>query len=261
MPAINISLAAYPGRHHIDAANDATTAIQTGDLVEPSLGSIVADHIQLVPQSAGRLDAEMCELLMQAHPATQFRLHANVAVLSGQRLVADLSNAHEHLDYFKRLAMLSADLGAPAYTAHAGYRQMASMSSMLDNARRLADIFECPVGVEGLYPTRGDPYLVSNWDEYLQLFQSGIPYAIDLSHLNILAAQSKHREDGLVREMLASEKCIEVHLSDNDGTGDWHQVCETQIWWHDLLPHINENAVVFTEGNHRKKRKPPVTPA
>jgi hypothetical protein len=57
-----------------------------------------------------------------------------------------------------------------------------------------------------------------------------------------------------VRDMLACERCIEVHVSANDGRGDWHQVCEQPPWWWPLLQYINPKAVVFSEGNHRRKR-------
>ena len=128
---------------------------------------------------------------------------------------------------------------------------------MLDNARRCADLFECPVGVEGQYPAKGDPWLVSKWTEYRWLFESGVPYAIDVSHLNVLAARTGVRDDALLQEMLACDRCIEVHVSDNDGQGDWHQVCERPAWWFPLLHHINPNAVIFSEGNHRRRRSTP----
>lgn len=54
--------------------------------------------------------------------------------------------------------------------------------------------------------------------------------------------------------MLACDRCIEVHVSDNDGSGDWHQVCQATPWWAPLLSHINNQAVVFSEGNHRQHR-------
>jgi hypothetical protein len=81
-----------------------------------------------------------------------------------------------------------------------------------------------------------------------------VPYALDLSHLHILATRTGRRETTLVAEMLACERCIEVHVSDNDGQGDWHQVCAEPPWWHPLLPHIHPHAVVFSEGNHRRAR-------
>ncbi|MDO9093623.1 MAG: hypothetical protein Q8R98_14850 [Rubrivivax sp.] len=125
---------------------------------------------------------------------------------------------------------------------------------MLDHTRRCADLFGCAVGVEGQYPAAGDPWLVSTWPEYRRLFESGVPYAIDLSHLHILACHSGVHDDALVRDMLACDRCIEVHVSANDGRGDWHQVCEQPPWWWPLLQYINPKAVVFSEGNHRRKR-------
>lgn len=244
----HVSLACWPGQRHELAARQLQQ-----DLSEPLLGRLSTAHVQLVPQSFGVLTEAAADCLLAAFPDSRFRLHANVRVLPAL-CIADLSGYRSHADWFRQAARISRRLAAPAYTAHSGARAEVTLAEMLDNARRCADLFECPVGVEGQYPAQGDPWLVSSWAEYRQLFESGVPYAIDLSHLNILATRSGVRDDALLREMLACDRCIEVHVSDNDGQGDWHQVCETPAWWFPLLRHINPNAVVFSEGNHRRKR-------
>ena len=75
----------------------------------------------------------------------------------------------------------------------------------------------------------------------------------DLNRL-LITIRNAMDKTTLVAEMLACERCIEVHVSDNDGQGDWHQVCAEPPWWHPLLPHIHPHAVVFSEGNHRRAR-------
>ena len=223
-----------------------------GTLTEEVFGVIGAAHVQLVPQSFGLLSPDLCGSLTEAYPETRFRLHANVRIMR-KHVVADLSGLRIHQHWFEQAASISKLLRAAAYTAHSGRRTEASMEEMLDNARRLADLFECPVGVEGQYPTQGDHLLVASWAEYRRLFDSGVPYALDLSHLNILAHASGSREMQLVQEMLSCERCIEVHVSDNDGSGDWHQVCEQPCWWLELMPHVHRDSVIFTEGNHRRR--------
>jgi len=74
--------------------------------------------------------------------------------------------------------------------------------------------------------------------------------------LNILAHRTGRTERGLVQEMMNCERCIELHVSDNDGRGDSHQVCEQQSWWFSLLAALNPKTVVFTEGNQLRKRNP-----
>ena len=72
---------------------------------------------------------------------------------------------------------------------------------MFDKARRCSDLFGCPVAIEGQYPAAGDdPHklLVSSWPEYRAVLDSGVPYALDLSHLNILAHRTGQRDDTLV---------------------------------------------------------------
>ncbi len=247
---VRLSLAAFPGLRHEAAVELAHSRIHE----EALFGRLATDHLQLVPQNHGWMTGELCHTLRQAYPNTAFRLHANVRVLR-EYVVADLSGFDLHHGWFEHAAGLSRILGATGYTAHAGVRAEASMAEMLDNARRAADLFECAVGVEGMYPTLADTYLVSTWGEYRELFESGVPYALDLSHLNILAKATGRQEQTLVTEMLACERCIEVHVSDNNGTGDQHRVCETAPWWWPLLSHVNEQAIVFSEGNHRRKGK------
>lgn len=246
-----VSLACLPGMRHDQAAQRLVEPIS-----EPCFGQLSIEHVQLVPQSFGVLTEELADGLVSGYPGTRFRLHANVRVLAAHR-VADLSGFNLHRDWFEQAARISRRIAAPAYTAHPGLRVEASLAEVLDRARRCADVFGCVVGVEGQYPVLRDALLVSTWNEYRQLFESGVPYAIDLSHVHILATRTRLREEGLLAEMLACERCIEVHVSDNDGSGDWHQVCHSAPWWMPLLRHINNHAVIFSEGNHRRHRSVP----
>ncbi len=245
----HVSLACWPGLRHEEAARclDAPP-------VEPCFGRLSVAHVQLVPQSMGMLDPELAVMLRKAFPATRFRLHANVRVLP-RHVIADLSNFAVNAEWFFQAAHISQRLDAPAYTAHAGRRSQASLGEMLDNARRCADVFGCPVGVEGHYPTPHDTWLVSSWEEYRMVFESGVPYALDLSHLHIVATHSGRREEALVAEMLACERCLEIHVSANDGRGDRHDVCGEPPWWFALLPRAHPDAVIFSEGNHRRERR------
>jgi hypothetical protein len=228
----------------------------TGAAAEPLFGALSVEHVQVVPQSTGVFDEPLAEVFRESWPATTFRLHANVRVL-GERRVADLSGFDVHRDWFKQAACVHRTLGARAYSAHSGLRAQASFDQMLDHARRCAELFDCPVAVEGQYPLSGgepDKFLVSSWAEYEALLDSGLPFAIDLSHLNILAHRSGVVEMTLARELVSSEQCLEVHVSHNDGCGDWHQVCDHRPWWWELLGHIQPDAVIFSEGNHRRLR-------
>lgn len=247
--SVCISLACWPGLRHENALGMLT---QTHS--EPLFGELSTAHIQLVPQSFGTLTDELVDSMLSTFPSVQFRLHANVRVLPSHRL-ADLSNFGTHVEWFRRAASVSQRLGAPVYSAHSGRRANADLPTVLDNARRCADLFGCAVAIEGQYPATGDALLVATWGEYRTLFESGVPYALDLSHLNIVAAQSRTRDDGLLRELIACERCIEIHVSDNNGNGDSHRMCSEPPWWVECLPYANPAAVVFTEGNHRLQGK------
>lgn len=224
---------------------------------DPLFGKLCLDQVQLVPQMAGRLTLEVAEKLREELPETSFRLHANVRVLPEHRL-ADLSSYASEQPWFMQAARVSKALGAQAYTAHAGRRANASLQQVFDNARRATDLFGCPVGVEGLYPSTRDDWLLWTWREYRQLLTAGVCFALDLSHLHILATQSGRFERGLVQELLASCYCLEVHVSHNDGDRDAHIPCPaTAPWWHPLLkkaftdPDHSNGCVIFSEGNLR----------
>ncbi len=245
----HVSLAGWPGLRHEDAAG-----YLTAPPTEPCFGLLSSEHVQLVPQSRGQLDDRLVDALRTAHPGTRFRLHANVHVLP-RHVMADLSSFDTHSAWFEQAARLSRRLSAPAYTAHAGRRDQATLTQVLDNVRRCAELFGCPVGVEGHYPTRGQTWLIANWEEYRLLFESGAPYALDLSHLHIVATQSGRTEDTLVAEMLSCERCLEIHVSANDGLGDRHDLCAEPPWWHPLLAHAHPDVVLFSEGNHLRHER------
>lgn len=252
---VNVSLACFPGLRHEAAAKVAHDGSVSGLLFEPGVGRLVCEHVQLVPQNMGQLTEEVALGLKELYPSTRFRLHANVRVLR-RHVLADLSNLDDNSEWFTEAARVNSLLGSHGFSAHSGRRRDATMEQVLENTRRAADLFGCAVSIEGQYPSQNDEYLVSSWDEYRQVLNSGVPFALDLSHLNIVAYRSRRREDSLVQEMLASPACLEVHVSDNDGRGDQHRTCEGPAWWSDLIKSINPDAVIFSEGNHRFKLDP-----
>ncbi|MFT4066710.1 hypothetical protein [Paraburkholderia sp.] len=243
----NVSLAAWPGLRFEEALEAAIRRPSR----EPLLGTLALDHVQLCPQNQGVLTQELAENLCRQFPQIRFRLHANVRVMPARR-IADWADWSEPDPYWQTLAARSRSLRAPAYTAHAGRRDRCTLSKLFENARRATALFGCVTGIEGHYPTRNNQNLISDWHEYRTLFDSGIPYALDLSHLNIVAARTRRCELPMVREMLACERCIEVHLSGNNGTGDEHRVLEQEPWWWSLLDFIHDRAVIFSEGNQRR---------
>ena len=232
-------------------------------MTEPTFGTLATDHLQLCPQNTGRLTEELATQLAERY-TSRLRLHANVYIMREMRMV-DASNYFQNQDWFQQAARISSLLNAPAYTMHAGSRANCTLRQMFEHVRAIQDKFDCPVGVEGMYPARGgsihsDKYLLSTWEEYSELLESGLNYALDLSHLNILARHTRKKETNLVSELLASERCIEIHVSHNDGFRDSHQVMPTQgeaqgVWWYPLLAPANPNAIIFSEGNQREQMK------
>ena len=242
---VNVSLASWPMMRHEDALQSALEGVS-----DPVFGALAIDHVQLVPQNRGVLTSEHVASLRTRAPQTQFRLHANVRVLPEQRF-ADLTNAHMHWDYFTQLAVVHRATAAGVYSAHSGLKAEGSWQDTVNNVQRLEDLLGCPVAIEGQYPST-KPMHLSTWAEYEALLHSDLHYALDLSHLHIVATKSRRVELSLTRELLANPRCLEVHLSDNDGKGDWHALCGRDVWWMQALDAVHADAVVFSEGNQRR---------
>ena len=251
---VNLSLASYPRLGFMDAMLQASSQKPA----ENGIGNLSLNHVQLCPQNRGVLDVETADALMTAFPETQFRLHANVRVHRSPKIL-DWADWNEDRSYWTDLAGLSKRLRAPAYTAHAGLRSKANLETVLDVLSRAEQVFECPVAVEHHYPTRSNQFLLSTWKEMEMLLESNAKYVIDLSHMMIIAHMTRRRNDALVRELLSSDRCIEVHLSWNDGFHDQHHRLPESVeecWWWDLIGSIHPSAVVFSEGMHREKLNP-----
>lgn len=192
-------------------------------------------------------------------PGNDFQLHSNLALRPGPPARIDASTVSAGtLPWFRRIADLSRRLGAARYSLHAGYRRDCSLPQLADHLRRLVQHMELPVAVEGLYPARHDPFLLSTWAEYRWLLDEAPDrpgFAIDLSHLHIL--HCNHPADpGLVRALLSSPRCLEIHLSDNDGRADQHRPLpdppDRRWWWPLLLEAMRwSRAEVFDEAAQR----------
>jgi hypothetical protein len=71
-----------------------------------------------------------------------------------------------------------------------------------------------------------------------------------------VATASGYVEWNLLRELLASPQCIEVHLSGNDGSADQHHALDVDAvpWWWSLLACVNPDAVIFSEGRQAHRQ-------
>ncbi|MBN6739611.1 hypothetical protein JKG47_03530 [Acidithiobacillus sp. MC6.1] len=223
----------------------------------PLLGRISVDKVQIGPQNCSRkikIDAEMLDDLQARFPETRFRVHANVRVLD-ESCNFDLASMGHFLSYRAALVPVLRHLGEP-YTIHAGRRRwMVPLHAQISRCKKLEDDAGVPVGIEGLYPDAMDGNTCSTWGDYEQVLRSDVRYALDLSHLNIVRAVHGEAPDGLVREMLESPNCIEVHLSGNDGMADRHLALgNVPFWWTDY----REAAIhgdVFYEGRTKAQEE------
>ena len=218
-------------------------------------GNCSLDHIQLCPQTPDVYSESLLDEIQQKFPNTKFRLHANIRVKTGVQFIDASSYSKETHWYFERISELSNHINAPLYSLHAGLRDKCTMKQLFQNAECIQSIFDVPALIEGMYPTPDNKYLVSTWKEYQILKDSGLPYAVDLSHLNIVGCTEGYNTD-MIYDLIAHENCLEIHISHNSGKADSHRpISKTQwqeLWWKEswlaALQHRSQIPQHFTEG-------------
>lgn len=226
-------------------------------------GALSSKHVQLCPQSAGVLTEERAEYLSNKYSSINIRLHANVRVFK-EKLIFDMSTwSKDRSYYYQALADRMLRLGANMFSLHAGYHsQCPTLENLWDNIEYVRDCVQkasggqVDVAVEGLYPSSHQPQWLSSWQEYELLLSKNIPFAIDLSHLKIVAKKENIWKSDLVRDLLSSPLCVEIHVSDNDGLRDRHHQTHIHPVWMDDFKNasIGKQCVVFSEGNLIPKR-------
>jgi len=215
--------------------------------------------VQLCPQSRQVLDEAAVDHLKARWPERRWRLHANPKLWDLPPIFYDASTVSAHFDScFRPLARLSARLGADVYSLHAGRTQNASRAQLLDNLARLEDLFGCPVAVEGMYPDRRQRFHVADSEGYQWLLQSGAAMAIDVSHLHIVRCMESGFDEELLEALLESDRCLEVHLSHNNGRADQHrELPQEPPWWWSAVCQARARRpelLVFYESNRRQRR-------
>lgn len=243
---VNATTACIPGKSHLYAAEQIAAGID-----QRPWGRLAHGQVQLCPQNFGILDEVTIDQVSAALPGAQLRLHATVRTMREKFLGDDTWLSERSLPYYRRMAELSKYMRAPAYTFHAGTRAGGSFADCVKMAFDLEDLFGIPVGIEGQYPAL-TAYHVATWDEYRALMESGAKYAVDVSHLNIVARGGKEVDLGLLLDMMSNPNCIEIHVSDNPGDSDRHWMVKPNStpWWMESLrtaAKANPAAPIFTE--------------
>lgn len=219
-------------------------------------GELCFDKVQICPQHQQRLDQKVIEELKEAYPQTQFRLHANCWVHTERNIDGlDLSNlTQENISLFEPLAKAHQQLNGDVYSLHAGYIEQCNREDLSDHIRRAEDLFDCPVAVEPLYPSEKN-YHLSSFDDLKWLLDQDLPFALDLSHYQIMARHEQYDIHApLLIDLLESPNCLEIHVSDNNGQRDAHATLQQEPWYWSFLVDAykrNPSLNVFTEGNQR----------
>ena len=260
-PSIQATTAQFPGYTFEEACDRIAEGVTEG------FGLVRMEHVQLCPQASDFVDEICIQKLQKKYPKTKFRLHANVRIDRVLRILDASKYSKQNKWYYQRLAELSEQLSASGYSLHSGYRKNASLEKMKNNVLEIQSFFSCDVMVEGMYPNERKDLLIKNWEEYEWLLNSGLLYAVDLSHLNIVKKRLDTVDLGLVYDLLSHPNCREVHLSHNHGNNDSHRQLKSKFyedsWWKDVWldamqqreRHEIEIPIHFTEG--RCSARPP----
>lgn len=236
----------------------------------PNDGPFALDlsQCQITPQNFRRWTATDVAELAGNYPDTGFRFHASVRL----KAYRAPRSSHQWFDigrfveareqgrtYFRELGKCNQALGSPVYTLHSGRRPKcgAKMEQIRTAVDAISQIMQCRVGVETLYPGKQDGFWwLDSWPEHEELLEAQIPFVLDFSHVNIIAARHG-RNDTLVRELLASPNLLEIHISGNDGGRDSHESLTTtdNEWWWPMLSDYSGPATVFTEGRIQAPRR------
>ncbi|MFL9611058.1 hypothetical protein ACKF11_13305 [Methylobacillus sp. Pita2] len=249
---IHYSLGAFPRFSPWGAANAATEHDALG-IVRTSADwqfPFSAAHMQICPQNRGQVNPYVINHLREAFPNTVFRLHANVHLLDKLRII-DLDTIMEEGAYLEALKACQAALGHPIYSLHPGSRKGRPISWLTNQAARLQDLLGAKVAIEGMYPSR-EHYFLSTWREYEALFKGDAYFALDFSHIKILGERNGYFDHNLVKEMLQSGRCLEVHLSENDGQHDQHVGIDRldNQFWLEWVPFIGPETIIFSEEHY-----------
>jgi hypothetical protein len=229
----------------------ATAIVQAG-VSDPALGVIDYAHIQVCPQNfgEGKITEQLLDKLQDFVPESKIRLHANTRIMD-HSCQYDAGTISRFPEYTQRLTAILKHLGTP-YTLHAANNGV-PLLTQLEAVSKLSDATGVPVGIEGLYPSKYARNTLKVWDDYELLLMSDCFYAIDLSHLNIIRQNIGNPPQGLLESLIQDPKCIEIHVSGNDGIMDSHLPCTGKEWWMPLLNIVSDNTVIFYEGRIPKE--------
>jgi len=229
---------------------DAMQALQENPYEAPTVGKISLEKAQICPQNCAtnlQITTDYLDDLQERFPDTRFRFHANVRLLD-KPCGFDLASMGHFPEYRTALVPMLRELGEP-YTIHAGSRRWkVPLWAQINRCKMLEHEAGVPVGIEGLYPNGQDSNTASTWEDYETILNADVRYALDLSHLNIVRNKQGEAPNGLIRTLLESPNCIEVHLSGNDGLADRHLPIEEKPFWWDEFQNATITADIFYEG-------------
>jgi len=247
MKSYSLASSSYAGKSYMQSIELIKSAKES--FIDNSF-AIKKNIIQLCPQHIGYLSPLLINNIKIKYKEIQFRLHANVKVWDKLYLFDASSDLRleENKKYILKLKEINNLLGSKIYSYHAGRR--CSIKRLLSNVNYLEDFLGCEVAVEGLYPTKENKWNLSSYNDHEDMFyKTNLKYVIDFSHFNIINSVEKRIDFHLLKEMIESPRCLEIHISDNDGEKDSHHKITKELWWFSMMSNasLTSSVNIFSE--------------
>lgn len=241
-----------------------------GDVVE-MLARCGITHIELSGGTRYYASIEEDLLRLKAEYGLDYLVHGYFPPPE-EDFIIDLINDRERaFTFLGETIRLSQSLGARLYSTHAGFTvdvlpltrgeslgdvppmdKREAEKILYNNLRRIMEEIvgaDFRFAVENMYPLMGreDYALLAVPEEILRFLEFSRKYPnlgmlLDLGHLNLAAAYAGFDRVEFVREIIGDFKdgIFEIHISENDGTADAHDIAREGSWqlevmgWEDL---------------------------
>ncbi len=199
--------------------------------------SVGASHIELRQFIGGddKVDTSGRKAIRQALEAAGLRSSVH-APWKLNLASSDRNSRRFALDQYKKLLDLAAELGSEVMVFHGGWNEDRAGGHELvnDAAHELvkhAATMVCRPALENDEVSR--PTLFHNPEDFRSIKVDGLAYVLDIGHANTLG----HSVQEFAKVMRS--RVVEVHLHDNDGTGDQHlSLGRGTVNWSESIPQV-----------------------
>lgn len=189
------------------------------------------------------------ELAIGTHITTDRKFDMPL-VLHDRSLYINENDRHRRLDYLKYLddvyvvKEFCKNNNVRAISLHPENRRVGLSIGKFDKKiRQIEKILGIPVYVETMYK-ESDWY---NYDDLMKGSQCHSKLLVDVSHVNIWTKNNKAHTEDIVYDLLKKYEVGAIHLSDNNGHRDSHDLIKPDVWFYKYLDGWQDKYLVTWE--------------